>query len=110
MIIDLYTFLCNKNEYVLSKQVLRSGTSIGAIIEEAQAAQLRKDFMAKMSKASKEARETLYWLKLLKESDYLAEYYNQAKIFSPFKLSFKPINKNFEDIKNYKRINGKVTI
>jgi len=73
-IIKLYRFLCDKKkEYVLSKQILRSGTSIGANIEEASAGQSRKDFLAKMSIASKEARETLYWLKLLRDSDYLED-------------------------------------
>jgi four helix bundle protein len=60
-----------KKEFVLSKQVLRSGTSIGANIEEARAGESRKDFKSKMSVASKEARETLYWLRLLKETAYL---------------------------------------
>ena len=67
-IIHLYKRLISKNEYILSKQVLRSGTSIGANVEEAQAAQTKKDFITKMSIASKEARETNYWLRLLKES------------------------------------------
>jgi four helix bundle protein len=53
----------------LAKQLLRSGTSIGANIEEASAGQSRKDFLAKMAVASKEARETRYWLRLLRESD-----------------------------------------
>jgi len=74
MIIDVYKFLINKNEYVLSKQLLRAGTSIGANIEEAQASQSRKDFLSKMSIASKEARETLYWIKLLVKSEFLDEY------------------------------------
>jgi four helix bundle protein len=67
-IIRLYLNLQNKREYVLSKQLLRSGTSIGANVEEASAAQSRKDFLSKMSIASKEARETKYWLRLLKQS------------------------------------------
>ena len=58
-----------QNEYVLSKQIMRSGTSIGANTEEASAAQSRKDFISKMSIASKEARETNYWLRLLRDSD-----------------------------------------
>ena len=65
--------LCNKlrnlNEYVLSRQLLRSGTSIGANVEEATAAQSRKDFISKMSIASKEARESNYWLRLLRDSN-----------------------------------------
>jgi four helix bundle protein len=58
-------------EYVLSKQIFRSGTSIGANVNEAQAAQSRKDFLHKMAVASKEARETFYWLRLLMETEYL---------------------------------------
>ncbi len=60
-----------KREFVLSRQVLRAGTSIGANIEEASAGESRKDFRSKMSIASKEARETLYWLRLLRATDYL---------------------------------------
>lgn len=71
-IIELYKVLCNGNEYVISKQLLRSGTSIGANVEEATAGQTKKDFITKMAIASKEARETRYWLKLLKQS-YLLE-------------------------------------
>lgn len=71
-IVKLYQHLVKENkEYVLSKQLLRSGTSIGANINEAQAAQSTADFIAKMSIASKEARETHYWLQLLCETDYL---------------------------------------
>ncbi len=58
-------------EYVLSRQVLRSGTSIGANIEEALAGQSRRDFVAKMSIASKEARESAYWLRLLKQTGFV---------------------------------------
>ena len=64
-IIKLYKDLVSQHEYVISKQVLKSGTSIGANINEAQAAQSRKDFISKMSVASKEARETKYWLNLI---------------------------------------------
>lgn len=67
-IVDLYKNLERENEYIISKQILRSGTSIGANIEEALAGQSRKDFIAKMAISSKEARETKYWLRLLKES------------------------------------------
>ena len=74
MIVDVYKFLLKKNEFVLSKQLLRAGTSIGANVSEAQAAQSRNDFIAKMSISSKEARETLYWIRLLKKSDYLTGY------------------------------------
>ena len=71
-IIELYKVLVEKNEFVMSKQVLKSGTSIGANIEEALAGQSRPDFLSKMSIASKEARETLYWLRLLRDSNTLA--------------------------------------
>jgi four helix bundle protein len=62
-----------KKEYVLSKQVLRAGTSIGANIEEAIGGQSRADFLAKLGIAYKETRETSYWLRLLKDTDYLTE-------------------------------------
>ena len=63
-IIKFYKHCLDSNEYLLSKQLVRSGTSIGANIEEASAAQSKKDFIAKMSISSKEARETRYWLRL----------------------------------------------
>ena len=62
-----------KKEFLLSKQLLRSGTSIGANIVEAQQAQSRADFISKLSIALKEASETNYWLRLLKEADFLTE-------------------------------------
>lgn len=67
-IIELFKKLQAEREYVLSKQLLRSGTSIGANVEEAIAGQSRKDFLSKMAVASKEARETRYWLVLLQKS------------------------------------------
>jgi four helix bundle protein len=73
-IVNLYKFLCEeKKEYVLSKQVLRSGTSVGANIEEGLGGQSDKDFIAKLSIAYKEARETIYWIKLLSKTDYLTQ-------------------------------------
>ncbi len=69
-IIDLYVQLKRENEFVLSKQLLRSGTSIGANIEEALAGYSKKDFGNKMSISSKEARETHYWLRLLDASPH----------------------------------------
>ena len=68
-IISLYRKLQNEKEYIVSKQLIRAATSIGANVEEASAAQSKKDFINKMSIASKEARETKYWLKLLDKSD-----------------------------------------
>jgi four helix bundle protein len=73
-IIKSYKYLCTeKKEFVLSKQLLRSGTSIGALIKEAEHAQSRADFINKMSVALKEANETEYWLMLLHDSEYLDE-------------------------------------
>lgn len=72
-IIKVYQFLCyEKKEFVLSKQLLRCGTSIGANIEEAIGGQSQKDFYAKLSISYKEARETHYWLRLLKDTNYLS--------------------------------------
>ena len=73
-IINFYKFLCeSKNEYIISKQLLRSGTSIGANCREASRAQTKADFIAKMSISLKEADETCYWLELLKETEYIKE-------------------------------------
>ena len=66
----------DKHEFVLSKQVLRSGTAIGALIREAEFAQSNADFIHKFSIALKEANETIYWIDLLKDSDYL-----ESKVF-----------------------------
>lgn len=71
-IVKLFKFLCEeKKEYVLSKQILRSGTSIGANVKEASLAQSKADFAAKLSIALKEAGKSEYWLELLHESDYI---------------------------------------
>lgn len=71
-IVKLYQYLStHQKEFVLSKQLLRSGTSIGANIEEGVAAQSRKDFISKFSIALKEAKETHYWLRLLKDCSYI---------------------------------------
>jgi four helix bundle protein len=68
VIIDLYQRLQADREFVISKQLLRSGTSVGANVEEATAAESRRDFIHKMALASKEARESMYWLRLLSKS------------------------------------------
>ncbi len=80
-IINLYKFLTEeKKEYVLSKQILRSGTSIGANITEVQSSFSKKDFLAKMYISFKECNETLYWMDLLFETEYLTEkQYNSLK-------------------------------
>lgn len=68
LMIDLFLELKKENEFILSKQIIRSGTSIGANVEEAIAAQSKRDFISKISIAAKEARETKYWLRLIHES------------------------------------------
>ncbi|MHB0753876.1 four helix bundle protein [Polaribacter sp. M15] len=73
-VVKLYKHLSQeKKEFVLSKQLLRSGTSIGANVEEAIGGQSRKDFFAKLTIAYKEARESHYWIRLLKDTDFLSE-------------------------------------
>ena len=73
-IVKLYKYLCNeKNEFVISKQVLRSGTSIGANVAESECAISKRDFVAKIYIALKECAETIYWLDLLVETDFLSE-------------------------------------
>lgn len=73
-IVRMYQYLITeKREFVLSKQVLRSGTSIGANVRESQQGQSRADFIHKLSISLKEASETAYWLDLLKNTDYITE-------------------------------------
>jgi four helix bundle protein len=73
-VIKLYQFLCeHKKEYVLSKQLLRSGTAIGALLREAEHAQSKADFLNKVNIALKEANELVYWLELLVETDYISQ-------------------------------------
>ena len=72
--VKLYKYLCDeKREYVLSKQLLKSSTSIGANIAESECAISRNDFLSKIYIALKEANETLYWLELLHETEYLTD-------------------------------------
>jgi len=71
-IVNLYKYLCEqKREYIMSKQILKSGTSIGALNREAEFAQSKLDFIHKLSIALKEANETIYWIDLLKETNYI---------------------------------------
>ena len=100
-IAKLYKFLeKDKKEYTLSKQLLRSGTSIGAMVREAVHAESKKDFVHKMSIAQKESNETLYWLELLKETDYLSGnefesiYQNAKSIMSIITTIIKNTKKN----------------
>lgn len=71
-IVRLFQYLCGeKKEFVVSKQLLRCGTSVGAMVREAEHAETKADFKHKMAIAQKEINETLYWLELLKETEYL---------------------------------------
>lgn len=73
-IVRLYQFLVDsKKEFILSKQLLRSGTSVGAMVREAEHAETKPDFTHKMGIAQKEINETLYWLELLSETNYLTK-------------------------------------
>ena len=72
-IVNLYRYLCEtKKEYVLSKQALRSGTSVGAMVREAEHSESKADFVHKLAIAQKESNETLYWLELLHETKYIS--------------------------------------
>ncbi len=72
-VVNLYKYLSEtKKEFVLSKQVLRSGTAIGALVREAQNAESKADFIHKLAIAQKECDETIYWVELLKETNYLS--------------------------------------
>lgn len=100
-IIRMYQYLCEeKHEYVLSKQVLRSGTSIGANVREAKRAQTTPDFYAKLFIALKEAEETEYWLELLVETDYISKelfdsiYEDNEEIIKLLVSSTKTIKEN----------------
>ncbi len=71
-VVKLYRYLVDeKKEYVLSKQLLRSGTSVGAMVREAEHAESKNDFTHKLAIAQKEINESIYWLELLKETNYL---------------------------------------
>jgi four helix bundle protein len=101
-IVNVYKYLISeKKEFVLSKQLLRSGTSIGANIEESIGGPSDKDFLSKLSISYKETRETIYWLKLLQATDYLSKQEAQSllqdadelgKILSKIQLTLKSRN------------------
>ena len=100
-IIRMYQYLCEeKHKYVLSKQVLRSGTSIGANVREAKRAQTTPDFYAKLFIALKEVEETEYWLELLVETDYISKemfesiYEDNEEIIKLLVSSTKTIKEN----------------
>ena len=71
-IVNLYKFLCDKNEFVMSKQILRCGTSIGANIAESTRAESNGDFIHKLSISRKEGQETMFWLELLHKTDFIS--------------------------------------
>jgi len=74
-IVRLYQYLCdNRKEFVLSKQLLRCGTSVGALVRESEQAESRADFKHKLSIAQKEINEAIYWLELLKATGYLEDF------------------------------------
>ncbi|MEA2104885.1 MAG: four helix bundle protein [Candidatus Cloacimonadota bacterium] len=77
-IVKLYKFLVDKKEFVLSKQLLRSGTAIGALVREAEHAESKADFIHKMAIAQKKANETDYWIELLFQSEYLKKEQYQS--------------------------------
>lgn len=78
-IVKLYKYLCDeKKEFVLSKQLLRSGTSIGANIEESIGGQSEKDFYSKLTIAYKETRETHYWIRLLTDTEYITKEQSES--------------------------------
>jgi four helix bundle protein len=72
-VVKLYQFLVEKKEFVLSKQLLRSGTSVGALVRESEHAESKADFIHKMAIAQKEANESEYWIELLFQSGYLSQ-------------------------------------
>ncbi len=86
-IVNLYKQLCENNkEYILSKQLLRSGTSIAANIEEAIGGQSEKDFLSKLSIAYKEARETLFWIRLLTDTNYIDKVESESLMYEANEL------------------------
>ncbi|MCB0399628.1 MAG: four helix bundle protein [Winogradskyella sp.] len=98
-IVNLNKILVSKNEYVLSRQILKSGTSIGANVEEAIGGISKKDFRAKMSISYKEARETHYWLRILKDTHYITTEEFDAlenELSSILKILFKIIQSSKE--------------
>jgi four helix bundle protein len=100
--IGIYKDLINKNEYVLSKQFMRSSTSIGANIREAVNAQSKKDFIHKLSISQKECDESLYWLELMKDSEFITieqfniSHKNGTELLKMLKSSIITAKRNLE--------------
>lgn len=104
-VVETYKYLVSeKKEFVLSKQLLRSGTNPGAMVREAQNAESRKDFVHKLKIAQKETSETLYWLELLKDSEYLDEA-RFSSVSSIAKEVIKMIVSSVKTTKNNDRTN-----
>jgi len=106
-IIKLFQLLqSEKKEYVLSKQLLRSGTSVGAMIRESEFAESKPDFIHKMAIAQKEINETLYWLELLQNTEYLTKeqfdniYKDAVEIIKLITSIIKSAKSNLKTIKN----------
>ena len=99
-IVNLYKYLTiSQKEYVLSKQILRSGTSVGANVREAEFAQSNLDFIHKLSISQKEINETLYWLELLKETDFIKNEEFESLNFDATEL-LKIITSSIETMKS----------
>ena len=100
-IVNLYKYLRDdKREFVLSKQILRSGTSVGAMVREAEHSESKADFVHKLAIAQKEINETIYWLELLKETEYISDTgfeginADAVEIIKMLTSSIKPQNQN----------------
>ena len=103
-IIKIYKYLCDEQkEYILSKQVLRSGTSIGANIAEAFYAQSEADFIAKLHISRKEAGETIYWIELLRDASYL-DIYTTASILEDCEELIKLLTSSIKTMKEKKTL------
>lgn len=92
-VVNLYKFLLKQNEFVMSKQILRSGTSIGALVRESEHAESKIDFIHKLAIAQKEANESGYWLELLYKSDFI-----QEKMFQSINQDLQEIQKILSSI------------
>ena len=105
-IVKLYCYLRDdKNEFVLSKQVVRSGTSIGANISESKNAQSTADFVSKLSIALKEADETQYWIGLLKHGNFISEY-QFSSLNNDLKEIIAMLTSSIKTMKNHANINS----
>ena len=102
-IVNMHKYLGKKKEFTISKQILRSGTSIGANIAEAGSAFTKKDFISKLGISLKECSETLYWLSILKNSEFISEkqyesiYKDCFEIASILNASIKTAKKNLNN-------------